>query len=359
MVKRCTKCIMPEGFPDLTFDENGICSYCTSYDRLWGEWIRNEKKQAESKEQLLKLFDWAKSKKKKYDALVPLSGGKDSSYILHLCVKEYGLSVLAFTNDNGLRTDFVNDNVKKIVAKLNVDHVGCAEPIIVELAKVMFLKTGHFCSPCELGMYNSIYMIAEQYDTPLIIYGSSSKTDAGFPKELNPWNPWYFRKVLKNTNVLKRMKSTYFGKNYLIRSAVDRLLGKRKLILLPNYIDWNEKENMKLLEREYGLEFHGEHSDCHFTNLIGYIQRRNNDKVDKEVLKYSLLIRNGQMEREEGLRLINETNERPEGEYQYFLEKFDLTADEFEVASRLSPTAHLKGFPLIVNRARRILRKQY
>jgi tRNA(Ile)-lysidine synthase TilS/MesJ len=315
--------------------------------------------QKKAEEKLYKLFDWAKAKKKKYDALVPISGGKDSSYALHLCKQVYGLNVLAFTNDNGFRTDFVNENVKKMVKKLGVDHVDCFEPIIVELAKQMFLKTGHFCSPCELGMYNSVYMIAEKYDTPLIVYGSSSKTDAGFPKELNPWNPWYFKKVLRKNEILKRMKSTYFGKNYLIRSAFDRLIGKRKLILLPNYIDWNEKSNMESLQREYDLEFHGEHSDCMYTNLIGYLQRRKNDSVDKKTMKYSLLIRNNQLDRETALKLISSVNERPEDEYKRFLEKFSLSPDEFEKASNLSPAPYLKGIPYILNRVRRILRKQY
>ena len=61
------------------------------------------------------------------------------------------------------------------------------------------------------GNFNSIHAVAEEYDIPLIVYASSSKTDAGFPKELNPWNPWYFKKVLKNDNISKQADSTFFG----------------------------------------------------------------------------------------------------------------------------------------------------
>ena len=155
----------------------------------------------------------------KYDALVPISGGKDSSYILHLCKRVYRLNVLAFTNNNGFLTDVAKVNIDKIVKKLGVDHVYYAEPLMVDLARHFFIYTGHFCAPCELGTFNANYMIAEEYDIPLIIYGSSSKTDAGFPKELNPWNPWYFKRVLKKSEFCEQVRSTFFGQN--AKSRID------------------------------------------------------------------------------------------------------------------------------------------
>ena len=359
MDKRCTKCILPAGFPGITFDEEGVCNYCNRYEQLWGEWIRSEELQAKSEEKLQQIFKWAKSKKKKYDALVAISGGKDSSYTLHLCTKVYGLKVLAFTNNHGFRTDFAEDNAEKIVKKLGVDHVRTEEPLMVDLARHIFLKTGHFCSPCELGTFYSNYMIAEKYDIPLIVWGSSSKTDAGFPKELNPWNPWYFKKVLKNSNLSKQIQSTMFGKNYLVRSMIDRFIGKRKLICLPNYIEWDEKSFMSFLENEYGIVFHGEHKDCMFTDMAAYIQKKNNTAIDTATMKYSLWIRNGQMDREAALNLVSNSNNKKPEVYGAFLEKLNLTTDEFEEASVLSPEPYLRGIPYMMNRIRRILRKQY
>ena len=359
MVKRCTRCILPEGFPGITFDEKGVCSFCNRHEQLWGEWKKSKELQAKSKEKLNKMFEWAKSKNKKYDALVAVSGGKDSSYVLHLCTKEYGLNVLAFTNNHGFRTKFAEENVEKIVNKLGVEHVRTEEPIMVDLAQHMFAKTGHFCSPCELGTFNSNFMVADKYDTPLIIWGSSSRTDAGFPKELNPWNPWYFKKVLKNSEMSKRLKSTFFNKNYLVRSVFDRFIGRRKLILLPNYIEWNEQANIEFLQKEYGLIFKGEHRDCMFTSIAGYIQNKNNPAIDPGAMKYSSWIRNGQMDRETALKLVGKSDNKPPEEFNLFLETMKLTPEEFEKTSQLSPAPYLQGIPYMMNRIRRVLRKQY
>ena len=359
MVNRCTRCVLPETFPGIKFDEKGICSFCNRFEKLWGQWTRSEKLKAKSKKELLRIFDWAKGKKKKYDALVPISGGKDSSYTLHLCKKVYGLNILAFTNNNGFHTDNARENVNKIVNKLGVEHIYYAEPLMVDLARHFFLNTGHFCAPCELGTFNSNYMTAEKYDIPLIVYGSSSKTDAGFPKELNPWNPWYFKRVLKESDLSKQLGSTFFGQNYLVRSVIDRLMGKRKFILLPNYLEWNEEAAKGFLQREYGLVFHGEHSDCMFTEVAAYLQKKRNSSVDAATMKYSLLIRNGLMDRETALQLVSASNNKPPEVLGLFLEKLNLTPKEFEEASQLSPAPYLKGISYILNRVRRIIRRQY
>ena len=358
-MKRCTRCVLPEGFPGIRFDEKGVCNLCNRHEEMWGEWKSSEAVREKSQQKMFKTFDWAKSKNRKYDALVAVSGGKDSSYVLHLCVKKYGLNVLAFTNDHGLRADFADENVSKIVCKLGVDHVRTEEPILMDLYRYLFVNTSHFCSVCELATFNSNIMVAEKYNIPLIIWGSSSRTDAGFPKEFNPWNPWYFNNVLKNSEFAKKVKSTYFSKNYLLRSAIDRFIGRRKLICLPNYIEWNEQDIMDFLEKEYDFVFQGEHKDCIFTDVAAYLQKMNNATLDPDTMKYSSWIRNGQMERESALKLINNTNNKKPDALDIFMDKLNLTPQEFEIASKLSPDPYLRGIPFIMNRIRRILRKQY
>jgi len=81
-MKRCTKCVMPENYPGIKFDANGVCSHCHKYDKLWGNWVRNPDVRQESERKLKGIFEKAKSKNKQYDCLVPLSGGKDSLLVL-------------------------------------------------------------------------------------------------------------------------------------------------------------------------------------------------------------------------------------------------------------------------------------
>jgi 3'-phosphoadenosine 5'-phosphosulfate sulfotransferase (PAPS reductase)/FAD synthetase len=74
MTTRCTRCILPENFQRISFDEQGVCSYCKSYRPFIP---RDEKI-------ILDQFQRAKNKVRPYDAIVPLSGGKDSTYVLYL-----------------------------------------------------------------------------------------------------------------------------------------------------------------------------------------------------------------------------------------------------------------------------------
>ncbi len=356
----CARCILPSSYPNIKFDNNGICNHCKSFEYHWGEWLASEALREKTAEKLQKTFKKAKEKKSKYDALVPFSGGKDSSYVLHLCKIKYGLNILAFTNDNGFLSDQAKSNIEKMTKKLGVTHIYYREPQMIKLARHFFVKTGNFCAPCELGMFNTNYMMAKKHRIPLIIYGSSSKTDAGFPKELNPWDPWYFKKVIKQSEAQKYIASTIFGKNYIIPYAVDFILGKRKFVLLPNYLIWNEKDIQNILKKEYNLIFTKEHSDCEFYEVAASLYRNRNPSLDSTVMKYSLLIRNGLMERDAVLSLIpNRFNDKKPESLDRFLKKLKLTISEFENSASLTPTPYLTGIPNLFIQIRKKIRKQY
>jgi glutamine---fructose-6-phosphate transaminase (isomerizing) len=112
-LKRCSKCVLPESFPSITFDKNDICNFCNAYSK---NIFLGEKK----------LFDDAKSWQnyESYnDVLVPLSGGRDSCYGLHYVKKELGLNPVAYTYDWGFITDHARKNISRICGELNVEHI--------------------------------------------------------------------------------------------------------------------------------------------------------------------------------------------------------------------------------------------
>ena len=95
-ITRCKRCILPRSSPGLTFDESGVCSMCQAYERRWSN--LDYKK---SEEYVTNIFEAARSKNNKYDCVIGLSGGKDSSYALYLCIQKYKLKPLCVTFDNG------------------------------------------------------------------------------------------------------------------------------------------------------------------------------------------------------------------------------------------------------------------
>ena len=96
--RMCARCVLPESFPGISFDENGICSECHKHERHWAEW----KSGLPARQAVLdQLCQDARRRHKQFDALVPFSGGKDSTYVLYNATQDLGLHCLAFTLDNG------------------------------------------------------------------------------------------------------------------------------------------------------------------------------------------------------------------------------------------------------------------
>ena len=118
--KICSRCVLPNSFPRINFDDKGVCSVCREYDQWWGKWVYRK---SEQKQILEKICKQAKRKKKKFDALIPLSGGKDSTYTLYMAQQELGLKCLAYTLDTGYLSEPARKNIDRTCRKLGVKHI--------------------------------------------------------------------------------------------------------------------------------------------------------------------------------------------------------------------------------------------
>ena len=112
-MKRCTKCILPETFPDIEFDEEGVCNYCHIYKKVEVKGLE------EFKSEIAKFTNSGRQ----YDCMVTISGGRESSYVLYRLVKVHKLRVLAFTFKCGLQTELGERNAKRMCKILGVDHI--------------------------------------------------------------------------------------------------------------------------------------------------------------------------------------------------------------------------------------------
>jgi hypothetical protein len=117
-MKRCTNCVLPASFPGISFSEDGVCSICREFAGHAGapDWAKH------LTEDLSKIIETSKSKKRQYDAVVAFSGGKDSTFLLHLLKEKFDLKLLAVTFDNGFLSDASAANMRNVVTALNVDH---------------------------------------------------------------------------------------------------------------------------------------------------------------------------------------------------------------------------------------------
>jgi len=124
-MNRCTKCILPETFPGISFDENGVCKYCHNAIEF----------SVKGEGELERLLNKYRNKGDKYDCIVGLSGGRDSAYILYQIVKKYKMRALALTYDSGFITSEGERNIAKTTEVLGVKRVVLRDEKKIETAK--------------------------------------------------------------------------------------------------------------------------------------------------------------------------------------------------------------------------------
>ena len=117
---KCSRCLYDDSIPDIVFDENEVCNFCHQYSALEKEYPTDQ----EGEEKLLKIVNKIKKvgKNKRYDCVVGVSGGCDSSYMLSK-VKELGLRPLAVNFDNGWGEPIADKNLEIMTEKLHIDFM--------------------------------------------------------------------------------------------------------------------------------------------------------------------------------------------------------------------------------------------
>jgi len=180
-MKRCISCIIPESYPGIDFDSNGVCSICRKN--------KGKKRLVPSIEKLRTKLDRIiienRSKNPTYDALVAFSGGKDSTFLIYKLKENYGLNLLAFTFDNGFLSEQTFSNMRKVLKKLDVDHIVLRPRYDLinrifaisadnEIYPLSLLKYGSsICISCIRMVTNLSLRTAIEKNIPMIMIGNS------------------------------------------------------------------------------------------------------------------------------------------------------------------------------------------
>jgi len=176
--ERCTQCVISAGFPRIEFDEEGVCSFC----RNRAFYVAENDAIDKARLQVAELLS-DRPQGSRYDALVCLSGGKDSTYTLMLAVRKYGLRTLAFTFDNGFLSEFAFDNIRCAVNALGVDHV-MVRPSFETMKSIVRASAMHqiyppmtltrisaVCNSCITMVNTMAVSLALEKKIPLVVAG--------------------------------------------------------------------------------------------------------------------------------------------------------------------------------------------
>lgn len=352
-MRRCVRCILPATCPNIEFDERGVCNVCKEYDRHWGKFGHQDYLESKRME-LARIFEAFRNKGKRYDCLVPLSGGTDSTYVLYICKEIYDMRVLAFNFDNGFRSDFAKENLKRITRELDVDFVsyGPDWKIAREVYRVFFRKTGEFCTPCNVGIWSTSYKTATDLGIPLIVAGSSKRIEEQFPKGLPDYHcsTFYFKEVISGEMSCEDVKD-YLHLPHSLTQRVGLWISRSlpsygiKTISLPDYLEWNMKKILRTLETRFDWKRPPEkqrHFDCVMDPVAAYLTQRKWGFSAASI--YSTLVRDGQMPRDEALRRAlreekTATQEPPE--LELWLQRLGLSRKDLEGFEKRSPGAYI------------------
>ena len=269
-LKKCSKCILPETYPHIHFDKDGVCNYCLKYEKqiFFGEDALND---------YLKKF---RSNSGKPDCIVGLSGGRDSCYGLHLLKTKYGLNPIAYTYDWGLTTDISRVNAAKVCGELGVEHIIRSADIekkrkYVNLNLFSWLKRPHLgmlpiIQAGDKGFYDYGRKLSKELDIKLVVHCTGYQLEqrefflgfAGISQKLKNNQSMYSYNILNKLRMLYWYSLQFILNPAYINSAlIDNFDGflasfvrKDDFLHLYNYENWDEGEIKKILNEKYNWQ---------------------------------------------------------------------------------------------------------
>jgi len=343
-LKRCTKCILPETFPYIEYDKDGECNYCKNH---------KFKNQSKSVDELKELVAPYRSNDGSPDCLVPLSGGRDSTYVLHFLKKELGLNVITYTYDWGMVTDLARRNIARICGKLGVENIIVAADMHWKRENIKKNITAWLNNP-ELGMiplfmsgdkyfFYYAYKIKKQLGIDLEIWGVNDLENTNFKTGFAGLAPQFNKKRIYSISLYNQMKLFGFvGKNllqspgYINQSILDSLGSFASRYVTPktdyyhmfDYTNWDEKHIESVIIDNYDWETS---VDTKSTWRIGDGTASFYNYVYTLVVGFSEndtfrsnQIREGMITREEGLELIYDENRPRYNSLKWYLEIIGL-----------------------------------
>ncbi|MBN2183827.1 MAG: hypothetical protein JW746_00715 [Candidatus Krumholzibacteriota bacterium] len=314
-MKRCTRCVLPETYPGIRFDEDGVCNFCGRFKGV-------ERLQQSIKKYRVRFEKILAENKRvgEYDAVMAYSGGKDSTFTMAVLKKEYDISFLALTLDNGFISPKSLDNIRNVVEGLGVDHI-IYKPRMDTLGR-LFLhsakediysrkgleRASSICTTC-MGLVKFVALrYAIESSIPLIIYGWS-------PGQA-PVEASIFR---NNPEMIKTMQAQFtVPMKKIVGDEVDNYFLTEKHFNMPErfpynisplaFLEYDEDkilEYIKLLGWEKPDDTDPNSTNC-LLNAMGIDIHQKRFGFHPYAFELAGLVRAGYMERDEAIARLDE-----------------------------------------------------
>ncbi|MDJ0893596.1 MAG: N-acetyl sugar amidotransferase [Alphaproteobacteria bacterium] len=341
-VRRCKKCLTPETEQTVTFDDDGICNMCQVADERDHaiDWDARRKELDEIIEQHRGKY--------RFDAIVPFSGGKDSTWVAYVLRKRYDLKLLLVTFDSHFRRPGHLRNVDEVVRKLGCEHVvfRADETVIRKTMLESLKRKGDFCWFCHNGIVTSPFKAALMFKVPLIIWGEPPSEYSGgyynYKSKSPPDERWLNRQVNLGINA-EDMLGFIDGvemrdmEPFKMPPWEDLKAMNVSSIHLGDYLKWDAPRIYETIHRELGWQmaevenlhprYHYEKVECFLQGTRDYLRfiKRGYSRTTQRA---NLDIRNGELKREEAEQMIAYDAQRP-ASLDIILNYLGISEEEF------------------------------
>lgn len=267
-LRRCSRCLLPETFPFIEYDQQGVCNYCNHYKKI----------KLHDRKELNTIVDKFKKNNGEVDCLVTFSGGRDSSFGLHIIKKELKMNPIAYTYDWGMVTDLARRNQSRLCGKLGVEHILVSANINKKRTNIRKNVKAWLKHP-DLGTIPLFMAGDKQYFYYANLLGRQNKTDlvilcenplektdfktgfCGVKPNFNSKNIYSISMKNKIKMLLYYFKQFILNPAYLNTSILDTIGAFISYYFIPhNYLDifkyimWDEKRIEATLFNEYDWE---------------------------------------------------------------------------------------------------------
>ena len=315
---QCKRCILDSKYPNIKFDDDGVCSECSRFDRTWGKHANDPGFLTQATNKLESILANAKKSGGEFDCAVNGCGGIDSLYVLYLIKAKYKMNPLVITVDNGFIDPRATENLRKVVDSLGVKHVSYNAGDLWPLYRQFLTETGIFCHLCFYVIAFHSMRITVENGINLLATGMSKRFDAFLPYGIDP---------IRLMHVMNAGKDTFAGHPWLKKRALLPLfynLFKNNVIYLPDYVEWDKNGNRDFLEKEFDITLGKEHYDCYMHDFATYISRKKYG-FSGDTLNCCQMIRNGEIGRDEAMELAAKEESKVPENLNEILEYFQLT----------------------------------
>lgn len=334
----CKCCVMDTTDEDIVFDSNGVCMRCNEYkERIEPEWNHGKGHEKELEKLITAIKESGKGKD--YDSILGLSGGMDSSFMLHLAVKEWGLRPFVFHIDTGWNLPVAEDNIRRVTDKLGIDlHIAKMDWNEMREMQLAWFRTGleMLDAPQDHAFISIIDKYSEDLGVKYILNGYNICTEviadpSSWEKGSGPTGDGtYIRDVVKKYCKIAIKK--YIYTSGIKHKFINPYLKGIKTVKPLNYVEFTKESMIKTLKEEYGYIPYGQkHFEDLLTKFLEGWWQPTRFGHDIRRAQLSSLIVTGQMSREDALKILEQPSMTEEESKELFSEvakRLEISEDE-------------------------------